>query len=104
MATYAVVFDIKVDSTHKARRDSLTEQIGRSSTYWDGATSFAIVRSSESIEAFSDRLYRESKIVELKDLLLVVDLDSQEARARGPIANARTLKLLLPQLSLLGPG
>jgi hypothetical protein len=87
MAHYAVSFELKKDITYSARYNSLTEQIAKapSKFVWDETTSFALVETTETLEAFADRLYLKSLVNSQTDILLVFDPAQSYAIARGPI-------------------
>ncbi len=102
MPVFTVSFRIHEDSTYQKRYDSFVEQLKVSRPdYWEETTSFAIVRTAESIDDFCHRLYYKSEIYDSKDMFLVMDVDSKSARARGPIKYPHTLQDLVPFVKIL---
>lgn len=97
MYVYIVSFELKNDITYDSRYRSLMREL-RAGTCWEETTSFALVETPEAIDAFFDRLYYKSEIIDSKDLLLVIDTTSQAARVRGPVKYPATLHALLPYL------
>ena len=89
---YAVSFEIKSDSTYDERYQSLMDEIeAAGEDLWAETTSFILVGSNEDIAAFADRLYYGSKILDTKDMLLVIDHAASAAIGRGPIKYPHTL-------------
>lgn len=76
MAIHAVTFRLLHDATYGDRYDSLVKAIRQATTttYWDEATSFALIQSGESSAQVAARIDRTSTFAHSKDLLLVVNL------------------------------
>jgi hypothetical protein len=93
MPSYAVSFEIHSDATYLSRYTSLMEQVREhpSVAPWMETTSFVLVDTEESLEAFAHRLYFGSKLIDSKDILLVFDPARSSAIARGPIEYPATL-------------
>lgn len=93
MAHYAVSFEIKSGPGYVDRYSSLMAQIREapSNNVWTETTSFALVETTETVEAFADRLYYLSTLSSSTDKLLVIDHLSGKAIARGPFQYPYTL-------------
>lgn len=93
MPSYVVSFDLKADHSYGSRYQSLMAQIRKnpSDLVWAETTSFALVQTSESLEAFADRLYYQTEVSAVTDILLVIDHSLNAAIGRGPIAYPATL-------------
>lgn len=90
---YAVSFELRKDSSYNERYQSLMDELGKGTEgLWAETTSFILVRSSEDIATFADRLYFSSKLIDTKDILLVFDHNCSAAIARGPISYPATLE------------
>jgi hypothetical protein len=86
MAIFAISFRVHEDATYQDRYDSLIEQINKEAkgdSTWEETTSFFIIESSKTSKSLCDDLYHQSKILESKDLLLVVNLTSKAYAQRG---------------------
>lgn len=90
---YAISFDIKADATYGDRYKSLMAEIRNTpdAAVWAETTSFVLLRSSEKIGDLAHRLYFNSKLLESKDMLLVIDHNSSVCVARGPFEYPATL-------------
>ena len=99
MATYAVSFHLKKDSSYETRYGSLMEEIRKSSTVWDETTSFCLVERSESLSVFTSKLYM-TDFSPSRDKLLVMSVKEVAASARGDINYPATLRSLLPSIDI----
>lgn len=80
MAVFAITFRIETDSTYSERYDSLVEQIRKvaiGGLVWDEPTSFSLIESSKTSKDLCDSLYFNSKIIDSKDMVLVVNLSQK---------------------------
>jgi hypothetical protein len=93
MAHYSVSFELKSDAAYGARYSSLMEQIRKapSKNVWTETTSFALVETTETLDAFADRLYLWSAISASTDKLLVIDHLNGKAVVRGTLLYPNTL-------------
>lgn len=88
MPRYAVTFRIHNDVGYDRRYDSFTEQVRKGATYWwAGTTSFYAIQNSETLKAFSDRIYFDSSFDPSKDVFVVVDIETGKGRSRGTISD-----------------
>ena len=87
MPSYGVSFELESNSTYSERYQSLMRQINiaQSNPAWDETTSFALVKTAETLEAFALRLYLKTLVSSATDILLVFDPATGTAIARGPI-------------------
>ena len=94
MPSYGVSFELASDSTYRDRYQSLMRQIdiSKANPAWDETTSFALVQTSESLDAFATRLYINTLVSSATDILLVFDPATSSAIARGPIKYPNLLK------------
>jgi hypothetical protein len=86
MTIFAISFRIHEDSTYEERYESLVEQIANAATdsTWEETTSFYVIESAHtSSKSLCDELYNNSKILESKDLLLVINLSQKGYAQRG---------------------
>jgi hypothetical protein len=85
MSIFAVTFRIHEDASYSTRYESLVEQIKKESASdpWEEPTSFALVESSKSSKQLCDALYNNSKIIDTKDMLLVVNLSQNGYAQKG---------------------
>ena len=87
MATFAITFRIKDDSTSQERWQSLVSAINDKNSEdiaWDETTSFALIKSSKSAAQLGDFLYYHSQILDSKDKLLLINLsESSDYYQRG---------------------
>ncbi len=81
--TYIISFEIASDSTYSQRYNSLMVEI-KKTLHWTSTTSFASVRSTESLNDISHRMYYNSDLIDSKDKLLVIDSQTNSATYRGP--------------------
>jgi hypothetical protein len=97
MATYAVTFDLKYDTSESygARYASFMEAIRKCSSVWTATTSFALVQTSEALEDFERRLYL-TRFDVTKDQMVVIDVSYDSAISRGAIKEPQKLASLLP--------
>ena len=99
MATYAVSFHLKKDSTYNDRYHSLMEEIEKSTVIWAETTSFCLVRSSKTLATFTSSLFL-TDFNPLKDKLLVMEVGGVDASARGDIERRADLRSLLPSVTI----
>lgn len=97
MASYVISFRIHKDSNYQERYDSLVEQIKKCEKSWLETTSFALVRTSETLDTLEHRLYYKSTIISSKDLLFVVPVTDEPAILRGKDDYPATLRAILPK-------
>lgn len=98
MGVYAVSFELKSDSDYSERYDSLIEQLKLKGDMWDETTSFALVKTEESLDDFEHRLYFKSKLIASKDKLFVIDVTDRPCIARGAFLMPFTLKSIMPKV------
>ena len=96
MATYAISFEIKSDSTYSKRYQSLMAQVHKCSIVWTETTSFALVQTPESLEDLELRLFVQSEISHLRDKLLVINVTNIPGIFRGVNEMPATLARLMP--------
>ncbi|QKK24699.1 hypothetical protein [Rhizobium hidalgonense] len=94
MAVYTVSFDFAYDDTYDKRYSSFNEQVKASGVWWAETTSFIVVESPETIEAFCDRIYFQSDFNSSKDRVLVLDANVKSGRYRGVNSDGDLFKLL----------
>ncbi|MGB6080213.1 MAG: hypothetical protein WBF99_12215 [Xanthobacteraceae bacterium] len=99
MATYAVSFDLKYDDTYSDRYDSFMKKIRESRKIWYETTSFVLVETTFSLSDFEQGLYL-TLFSASKDKMLVMDVSWNNAIARGPIEDKKTLSELLPGIQI----
>jgi hypothetical protein len=85
MSIFVISFRIKEDSTYQERYDSLVERIKKNATgsTWEETTSFFLIESTSSSSELCDDLYYNSKIIDSKDVLLVVNLSHKSYAQKG---------------------
>ena len=102
MSVYAVSFRIHEDVDYSRRYQSFTSALAAGATAsWDETTSFVLVETSESIDAFCSRIYVHSAFDSSKDIYLVMDVEKKSARFRGKNKYPNTLQALIPYLTVL---
>jgi len=96
MSIFVISFRIKEDSTYQERYDSLVERIKKNATgsTWEETTSFFLIESTSSSSELCNDLYHNSKIIDSKDVLLVVNL-SQKGYAQKGAPYPNTLDSLM---------
>ena len=97
MPSFAISFRVHEDSTYRVRYQSLVEQIKKCSYAWLETTSFALVRTSETLDDLEFRLYYDSKLQADRDLLFVVPVTDEPAILRGKDNLPNTLRAILPK-------
>lgn len=96
---YAISFRLKNATcggfTYGERLASLIEQIRMTKPSWEETTSFALVKSTETIENFLNRLYLKSNFSAADDLMIVIDIERAVAATKGVVEYPATLTSLL---------
>ena len=91
MSLFAISFRIHEDSTYETRYESLVEQIQKEAVdnTWEETTSFYLIESEQKTsKSLCDDLYNNSKIIDSKDIILVINLSNKGYSQRG--ANIQT--------------
>lgn len=101
-ATYKYAVSFRIDTathtfTYSERYNSFMEQVRKTGS-WEETTSFALVTTSETLDAFSTRLYVESYFNAVNDLMIVIDIERGVAISRGPVEYPATLGSKLNKL------
>jgi hypothetical protein len=93
MPHYALSFELKSNDTRPSRYKSLMEQVRRapSKSVWEETTSFVLVETTESLSTFADRLYYQTEVSSVTDILLAFDPWTGESLVRGPVKYPATL-------------
>jgi hypothetical protein len=88
MPRYAVTFRIHQDSDYSERYESFTDQVKKGATYWwAGTTSFYAIQSTESLTDFCSRIYVHSKFNAMKDIFVVVNIETGAGKSKGKITD-----------------
>lgn len=99
LATFAITFSFHYDSTYNDRYSSFMAEVRKCSTVWDETTSFALVETTETLEALESRLYL-SQFSPSRDKMLVINVSYDAAIARGALSYKATLQTLLPGIAI----
>lgn len=99
MATYAVSFEFKYDDSYSDRYNSFVSYLYKH-IYWAETTSLILVESSRDIADFEVNLYIMTQFDATKDKLLVIEVQYDNAIARGKFANTTNLQKLLYGISI----
>lgn len=86
MSLFAISFRIHEDSTYETRYESLVEQIQKEAVdnTWEETTSFYLIESEQKTsKSLCDDLYNNSKIIDSKDIILVINLSNKGYSQRG---------------------
>lgn len=97
MPVYCVSFVIESNSTYQKRYDSFVSECKKDSEYWTDTTSFIVVKTSDSIDKFCQRIYLNSDFNAYMDLFLVIDPNSSDGRVKGTVKD-KDLFTLLPKV------
>ena len=93
MPRYAVTFRIHSDTTYDDRYNTFVEQVIKGASYWwDGTTSFYAIETTEELDAYCSRIYLKSNFSNLKDIFVVVNIETGVGRARGAITDKDLFK------------
>lgn len=82
--TYIIGFAIKSDETYQQRYNSLMTLIDEVGLKWKEPTSFVSVHVNETLSELSHRLFMKSNLITHKDVLIVVDTQTNQAKYYGP--------------------
>lgn len=94
MSVFVVSFELKYDDGYGARYKSFTEELKKTTPWWDENTSLVIVQTSETIDEFCTRIYVATSFDGSKDRYLVLDANVKSGRVRGPVSDQDLFKLL----------
>jgi len=83
MTVFTVSFSITFDDSYSQRYDSFMEQVKQGGKWWAETTSFVVVQTDETIDAFCSRIYVKSDFNATKDRYLVLDANAKDGRYRG---------------------
>jgi hypothetical protein len=100
MSIFIVTFRFEFDDNYDERYDTFVKELRNVKLYWEEPTSFFVVDTSETIDAFCDRIYYKSLFDEDKDLFVVIESGNKVGRIRGKVHD-QTISTLMPYLKKL---
>ncbi len=87
MPAYLVTFKFGRNADFAQRLDDFISRV-TVGDWWAETGTTIIVHSDEPIDVFSGRITAPSVFDEANDIVVVVDLDNREGRARGPFSDS----------------